>query len=89
MSSSENSNRVKIYYEEVIESCPAEMDGSIAGLFITQGDAFAYAMTLEDLLLVNDELANPFHKPIVERLIEKLRSCVDNGGWIVYDELNE
>ena len=89
MSSSENSNRVKIYYKEVMETCPAEMDGFIAGLFITQNDAFAYAMTLEDLLLVNDELANPFHKPIVERLIQKLRSCVDNSGWIVYDELNE
>ena len=86
MSSSENSNRVKIYGEEVVETCPAEIDGTIAGLFITQGDAYAYAMTLEDLLLVNDELANPFHKPIVERLIEKLRSCVDNGGWIVYNE---
>ena len=86
MSSSENSNRVKIYSEEVVETCPAEIDGTIAGLFITQGDAYAYAMTLEDLLLVNDELANPFHKPIVERLIEKLRSCVDNGGWIVYHE---
>ena len=86
MSSSENSNRVKIYYEEIVESGPAEMDGIIAGLFITKGDAFAYAMTLEDLLLVNDELANPFHKPILERLIEKLRSCVDNGGWIVYTE---
>jgi hypothetical protein len=89
MSSSENSNRVKIYYKEVMETCPAEMDGFIAGLFITQNDAFAYAMTLEDLLLVNDELANPFHKPIVERLIQKLRSCVDIGGFIVYDEFNE
>jgi len=89
MSSSENSNRVKIYYEEVVETCPAEMDGAIAGLFITQGDAFAYAMTLEDLLLVNDELANPFHKPIVERLIEKLRSCIDTSGFIVYDEFSE
>lgn len=86
MSSSENLNRVKIYYEEIVESGPAEMEGVVAGLFITKGDAFAYAMTLEDLLLVNDELTNPFHKPIVERLIEKLRSCVDNSGWIVYNE---
>lgn len=86
MSSSENLKAVRIYYEEVVESGPAEMDGIVAGLFITKGDAFAYAMTLEDLLLVNDELANPFHKPIVERLIEKLRSCVDNAGWIVYTE---
>ena len=89
MSSSENLNRVKICYKEVVETCPAEMDGFVAGLFITQGDAYAYAMTLEDLLLVNDELANPFHKPIVERLIEKLRSCVDTSGFIVYDEFNE
>ena len=89
MSSSEDSRRVKIYYDELIETGAAEMDGHLAGVFITQGDAFAYAMTLEDLLLVNDELANPFHKPVVERLIEKLRLCVDNGNWIVYNEEDE
>ena len=86
MSSNESSKRVKIVFEETIVSGPAEVNGTMAGVFITVGDAFGYAMTLEDMLLVNEELTNPFHKPVIEHLINQLRSCVDNAGYIVYSE---